>query len=41
MLVMVAAASGWVGYMARKRPGETVLCLSAGALIAAMFILLA
>ena len=42
MLVMVAAAaSAWVGYMARKRPGETVFCLSAGALIAAMFILLA
>lgn len=41
MLVMVAAASGCVGYMARKRPGETVLCMSAGASIAAMFILLA
>ena len=42
MLVMVAAAaSAWVGYMACKRPGETVFCLSAGALIAAMFILLA
>ena len=38
-LVMLAAAA-WVGYMACKRPGETVFCLSAGALISAMFILL-
>ena len=41
MLVMVAAASAWAGYMACKHPGEAVFCLSAGALIAAMFIILA
>ena len=41
MMVAMLAAAAWAGYMACKRPGETVLCLSAGALIAAMFILLA